>query len=130
MIIEIRAETDILTARQAGRELAKKAGFGLIDETRIVTAISELARNILKYAGTGTVKINSISKEGKKGIEIICEDEGPGIADLDRVLKGGFSTSGGLGRGISGTRELMDEFHIESELGHGTKVVVRKWLRN
>lgn len=125
--MEINSDVDILLARQVARELAKEVGFGIIDETRIVTAVSEITRNALQYAGGGSLTVRVLSQEDRKGLEIICEDRGPGIADKEKALQGGWSTGGGLGRGLSGTRALVDEFELQSDVGVGTKVVVRKW---
>lgn len=109
--------------------MARALGFGTIDQARIATAISELARNIVLYAGEGTVTLRLIQRSGKKGIEVICEDRGPGIEDVSLVMRDGYSTSRGLGMGLPGAKRLMDEFEIESRLGQGTRVVVRKWIR-
>ncbi len=126
-VIPIHSDLDIVAARQAGREMSRELGFGIVDQTRIVTTISELARNVFNYAGEGTLTLNMIEASLRQGLEIICEDSGPGIADVERTLKGGHSTSGGLGRGLAGSKALMDEFALESEVGKGTRVVTRKW---
>src|SRR5690349_7971302 len=121
MTIPIQSEMDIakaiLEARRAGSEL----GFGAPEQSRISTAASELARNIVKYAGTGQIRINQIEHNARKGIEVIAEDNGPGIADINLAMKDHFSTSGTLGLGLPGVRRLMDEFNIESEKGKGTR---------
>lgn len=127
--VEIYTEWDIVAARQLGRNEAKKAGFGTVDQARITTAISELARNIYLYAGKGEIEIKSLSVNGLSGITIIASDEGPGILDIRKVMEDGFTTSGGLGAGMPGVRRLMDEFKIASELGVGTVVTATKWLR-
>ena len=122
---------DIIYARRRGMDIAKKMGFNLTKQTFIATAISELARNILEYAKKGTIRIRSIEKEeegGKNGIEIVANDEGHGIQYIEEALQDGFSTSGGLGSGLPGTKRLMDEFKIESVYGKGTKITVRKWV--
>lgn len=111
----------------AAREIARELGFGVVDQVRISTAVSEIVRNIVMYAGTGTVHITECRDAHRVGIEVVAEDEGPGIPDVQRVLQGGFSTSGGFGRGISGARALMSEFHLESQVGRGTRVVMRRW---
>lgn len=108
--------------------MARELGFNVVDQVRIATAVSEIARNIAMYAGTGTVRITECRDGPRVGLEIVAEDQGPGIPDVERVLQGGYSTSGGFGRGISGARALMSEFHIESRVGQGTKVVMRRWL--
>jgi len=125
----IRSDLDIVSARVEGRDMAKAVGFGTIDQARIATAISELARNIVLYAGEGTVTLRLAERGSKKGIEILCEDQGPGIEDVSLVLQDGYSTSRGLGMGLPGAKRLMDEFEIDSRLGTGTRVIVRKWLR-
>lgn len=125
--IEVKNEYDIISVRGFGRGIASRLGFGVVDQCRITTAISELARNAVVHGKGGTVTIKTIQNE-KKGIEIICKDDGPGIEDIELALKGGYSTVGGLGIGLSGTRRLMDEFHITSSLGKGTTVTIRKWL--
>lgn len=128
-VIPVKSDLDIVSARVEGRNLAREMGFGTIDQARIATAISELARNVVLYAGSGMVTIRVIAtKDGRKGLEVLCEDNGPGIADLALAQQDGYSTSGGLGMGLPGTRRLMDEFYIETELDIGTKVTVRKWL--
>jgi len=147
--IEIKEEYDIVTARVSAKEEAKKLGFGIVDQTRIATAVSELARNIVDYAGEGVIEINIVRTEeavegssssrsgsghhgeaGKRlGLEIIAADNGPGIEDIEKALEDGFSTGGGLGIGLGGVRRLMDEFEIQSKVGEGTKVRVVKWKR-
>ncbi|MBE3141638.1 MAG: anti-sigma regulatory factor [Thermoplasmata archaeon] len=126
--ILINRDEDIILARQYARDRARELGFGLADQTRITTAISELSRNIYLYAGTGRVLIKTLSKSSKKGIEIIAEDQGPGIPDIELAMQDGYSTGKGLGQGLPGTKRLMDEFEIKSEVGKGTTVVIRKWL--
>lgn len=127
--VDINTEWDIVAARQLGRNEAKKSGFGTVDQARITTAISELARNIYLYAGKGKIEIESLSIDGLSGITIIASDEGPGISDIRVVMEDGFTTSGGLGAGMPGVRRLMDEFKIETEIGVGTVITVTKWLR-
>ena len=128
--IPVKSDLDIVSARVEGRNLAKEMGFGTIDQARIATAISELARNIVLYAPKGRVTVRAIvSDDGGQGIEVVCEDDGPGIANVELVMQDGYSTSSGLGMGLPGTKRLMDEFDIETRLGVGTKVTVRKWLR-
>lgn len=120
-------EACIIAARGAAREMARELGFSVVDQVRIATAVSEIARNILMYAQSGTVRIAECRDGTRVGLEIVAEDQGPGIPDVERVLQGGYSTSGGFGRGIAGARALMSEFHIESRVGQGTKVVMRRW---
>lgn len=127
--VGINNSEDIILARQIAREMAKELGFGLADQTRITTAVSELSRNIYTYAGTGRVVVKALSESSKKGIEIIAEDRGPGIPDIELAMQDGYTTSKGLGQGLPGTKRLMDEFEIKSEAGIGTTVTIRKWLR-
>ena len=127
--VKIINEWDIVAARQLGRNVAKELGFGTVDQARITTAISELARNIYLYAGQGNVSIEKLNINGKSGLKIIAEDEGPGIEDIRRVMEDGFTTSGGLGAGLPGAKRLMDDFDIESIPGEGTKIIATKWLR-
>ncbi|QTD39571.1 anti-sigma regulatory factor [Sporosarcina sp. Te-1] len=126
--VDIYTEWDIVAARQLGRNEAKKTGFGTVDQARITTAISELARNIYLYAGKGKIEIERISENGAFGIKIIASDEGPGISDLRKVMEDGYSTSGGLGAGMPGVKRLMDEFKVISEPGVGTTITAKKWL--
>jgi serine/threonine-protein kinase RsbT len=128
--IPVKTDLDIVSARVEGRNLAKELGFGTIDQARIATAISELARNVILYAPEGRVTVTAIvSDDGGRGIKVVCEDNGPGIANVELVMQDGYSTSSGLGMGLPGTKRLMDEFEIETKLGVGTKVTVRKWLK-
>jgi serine/threonine-protein kinase RsbT len=126
--LPVKNEYDIISVRSYGRNVAIKAGFGTVDQCRITTAISELARNAVVHGGGGSVTIKIIKNE-KIGIEIICKDEGPGIENMELALRGGYSTAGGLGIGLSGAKRLMDEFEINSGTGKGTSVRIRKWLK-
>lgn len=128
--LPITSEKDIVVARQAARQWAQEMGFGTIDASRIATAVSELTRNVVRYAtnGCGEVFIREVeSPQKRRGLEIEVRDEGPGIEDVELVLKEGYTTGQGMGLGLPGTRRLMDETHIESALGKGTTVTVRKW---
>ena len=127
--VDIYTEWDIVAARQLGRNEAKKSGFGTVDQARITTAISELARNIYLYAGKGKIEIKRLSENDLCGITIIASDNGPGISDMRKVMEDGFSTSGGLGAGMPGVRRLMDEFKVDTEPGVGTTITTTKWLR-
>jgi len=127
MRLEGRDQTIIVTARGAVRELARELGFGVVDQTRLATAVSEIARNAVQYAGKGLVEFRVLEGE-RVGLEVVVSDEGPGIPDIPRVLAGGYSTAQGFGRGISGARALVDELTLESTLGKGTRVRMRKWL--
>jgi serine/threonine-protein kinase RsbT len=124
----IQSDLDIVSARTLAREIAKSQGFGAIDQARIATAVGELARNIFTYAKVGKVIVRGLERGGMKGIEIVCEDKGPGIENIDLAMQDGYSTSGGLGMGIPGARRLMNEFDIQSRLGAGTTVTCRKWI--
>lgn len=126
-IVAILSEADIVTARQQGRTLAGRLGFSLTEATLVATSISELARNILLYAGSGTIVLRSIDDRTRRGILIIASDHGPGIVDMRQALAGGYSTSGGLGLGLCGVRGLVDDFDIVSEVGVGTTVTLKKW---
>jgi len=127
--IPIVNEVDIVTARQRGRALAAELGFASSEQALIATAISELARNILQYAGRGQVEITVEHKGGRTGIGVVASDQGPGIPDLRRALEDGFSTGKGLGLGLPGTKRIMDDFELVSDVGKGTRVAVKKWVR-
>jgi serine/threonine-protein kinase RsbT len=127
--VPIRADGDIVVARQKGRVLASRLGFSSSDLTLIATAISELARNILQYAGMGEIVVTHVVGAPRPGLVIIARDKGPGITDLRKALQEGYSTSGGLGLGLPGVRRLMDEFEVASEMGQGTTVTAKKWTR-
>lgn len=126
--VTIKTEWDIVGARQLGREIAKQVGFGVVDQARIATAISELARNIYLYAGTGEIELNIIEQEDRKGIRVTARDNGPGINNIMQVLEDGYTTSRGLGAGLPGVKRLMDDFDIQSNLGDGTTIEVIKWI--
>lgn len=127
--VNIKKEWDIVGARQVGRDIAKKTGFGTVDQARIATAISEIARNIYLYAGNGRICFEVIEKVNKKGIRMIAIDAGPGISNISQVMEDGYTTSGGLGAGLPGVKRLMDEFDIKSEEGKGTEISAIKWAR-
>ncbi len=122
-------ESHIVTVRKTIRDAATRLGFGLTDVTRIVTAGSELARNVFHYAGSGVMRWNEMETGDKIGIQLVFEDHGPGIANIEQAMEPGYTTSGGLGMGLPGTRRLMDEMEIQSQVGVGTTVTVRKWTR-
>jgi serine/threonine-protein kinase RsbT len=124
--VEIQEEFDIISARARARVFAEALGFGIVDQTRIATAVSEIARNALIHGGGGKMILRT-SKD-KKGLEIVIVDEGPGVPNMGRVMGHEYSKSGGLGLGLAGAKRLMDEFHFESKPGVGTKVTMRKWL--
>lgn len=130
--VPIATEADIVRARSGARDFARQLGFGPVDQSRITTAVSELARNVIKYAtdGRGHVRIQRAENpQGRGGIEVIVADEGPGIENLDFAMRDGTTTSGSLGLGLPGTRRLMDEMVIETASGSGTTITIRKWLR-
>ena len=127
--VPIGSDSDILIARSRGRALAADLGFASSDLALIATTISELARNILRYARTGEIAVEAIGTDARRGVSIVARDKGPGIADTRKALQDGFSTSGGLGLGLPGVRRLMDDFELVSEPGRGTTVTVKKWRR-
>jgi serine/threonine-protein kinase RsbT len=126
-VIEIRADKDIVRARQAVRDFAKGLGFSLVDVTRIATAVSELARNVYIYGMGGRMEMDQVQDRGRLGLRCIFIDEGPGISDIEKAMADGFSTSNGLGHGLPGARRLMENLEIESEVDKGTRVEVVKW---
>lgn len=126
----IAADIDVVAARQRGRVLAAAAGFTGSDLTVIATAISEVARNIVSYAGSGEVLISIIADGRGRGLSIVARDNGPGIPDVDRALQDGYSTGRSLGLGLPGSKRLMDEFEIVSDVGTGTTVSMKKWVRS
>lgn len=129
--IPVAEDRDIVMARQKGRLLAARLGFPATDQISIATAISELSRNIVEYAGAGEIHLSIVRHRAdrREGIQVVARDEGPGIPDLDLALRDGFSTSRSLGLGLPGTRRLMDEFEIQSHAGRGTRITIRKWLK-
>jgi len=127
--VPIRSDENIVTARQRGRALAAEMGFSSTDLVLITTAISELARNILLYAKHGEIVLERAADNGRNGIVVVARDDGPGIANIEKAMQPGFSTSGNLGLGLPGVRRLMDEVNISSRLGEGTTVTAKKWKR-
>ena len=127
--IPITADVDVVNARQRGRELAAQAGFSSGDQTVIAAAISEIARNILNYAKRGEVLLSVVTNGDRQGVIVVARDQGPGIPDVQRALEDGYSTSGGLGLGLPGARRLMDDFDVNSSVGQGTTVTMKKWRR-
>jgi serine/threonine-protein kinase RsbT len=125
--VEIGTNEDVVLVRQRAREQAQRAGFSLLETTKLVTAASELARNALEHGGGGHADIEVITDGSRRGVRMTFVDEGPGIADLEQALRDGFTTGGGLGLGLGGSRRLVNEFHIESEVGRGTRVQVIRW---
>jgi serine/threonine-protein kinase RsbT len=125
--LPVRSDTDVVTVRQRVRTWAVDQGFGLVDQTKIVTAASELARNALIHGGGGTAKLEALNDGPRKGLRLTFEDRGPGIADVELAMKDGYSTSSGLGLGLSGARRLSSEFEIHSKAGEGTRVTITRW---
>ncbi|OBH10657.1 MULTISPECIES: anti-sigma regulatory factor [unclassified Mycobacterium] len=128
IVVDIDNSDDIVEARKAGHQLALDLGFSLTDVTMIATAISEIARNITSYAGRGVVRVFVADREGRKALVVRAEDQGPGIADIERAMEDGYSTGRGLGMGLPGSRRLMDRLFVESALGRGTVVEMWKWV--
>jgi len=125
--ILIENNMDLVKARQAIRKIALELNYGILNQTKLVTAVSELTRNVLLYAGKGEIVIELLENNTKRGLKITVSDKGPGIPDLDLATTDGYSTSKGLGKGLSGTKKLMDDFSIRTEVGKGTEVVIIKW---
>ena len=125
-VLPIRDSDDVVRVRQAVRVQAVAAGLGLVDQTKIVTAASELARNTLDYGGGGTARVETFT-DVRRGVRPTFEDQGPGIPDIERALTDGFTTGGGLGLGLSGARRLCNEFDIRSAVGEGTRVTIARW---
>ena len=123
----IAADTDVVQARQTGRELAAELGFSIGDQTVVAAAISEIARNILMYAKRGEVRFTKLIDGTRTGLIVVAEDDGPGIRDVSRAMQDGYSTSRGMGMGLPGVRRLMDEFSIRSKEGVGATITCRKW---
>ena len=127
--VRVASDQDVVRVRQLVRSVAVAAKLSLVDQTKLVTAASELARNTLVYGGGGTVEVSQVDNGRRSGIRIVFADQGPGIADLDLALTDGYTTGGGLGLGLSGARRLVDEFDIDTAVGQGTSITVTKWCR-
>jgi serine/threonine-protein kinase RsbT len=127
--VPVGQDADIVAARQQGRALAEQSGFSGSDLTVIATAISEVARNIVSYADRGEIVFRVLDEDGRRAIVVTATDEGPGIADVALAMQDGYSTGSSLGLGLPGSRRLMDEFEIASELGRGTTITMKKWVR-
>jgi serine/threonine-protein kinase RsbT len=128
-VLPINSDSDIVVARQRGREVASLLGFTPTDSTLIATAISELARNIVTYAKRGEILIKNLQSGDRVGVMVVARDQGPGIANISQAMQDGFSTSGSLGLGLPGVKRLMDEFDIVSDPKIGTTVTIKKWKR-
>jgi serine/threonine-protein kinase RsbT len=127
--VQIEREADIVLARQAGRQLAAQLGFTTTDQTLIATAISEVARNIVVYAQQGEIVLTRADEAGRVGIQVVAIDNGPGIDNKEMAMRDGYSTKNSLGLGLPGARRLMDDFALDSEVGRGTTVTMKKWKR-
>ncbi len=125
--LPIRSSEDVVLVRQQVRAWAIRMGFGLVDQTKLVTAASELARNAMSYGGGGTALLEAVNNGGKLGLRITFEDHGPGIPDIGLAMKDGYTTGGGLGLGLSGAKRLSNEFEIVSRVGEGTRVSIVRW---
>ncbi|MBD1918093.1 anti-sigma regulatory factor [Leptolyngbya sp. FACHB-60] len=125
--MKIQSSADVVLIRQAVRQFAIEIGFGLVDQTKIVTAASELARNTLDYGGGGTVTLETLQDGGRRGLRLTFEDQGPGIPDIEMALRDGFTSGGGLGMGLGGAKRLANEFEIESVVGEGTRIIIVRW---
>jgi len=123
----VREVGDIVAVRQQTRQWAGEVGLSLVDQTKIVTAASELARNAVVYGGGGSVRLELLENGVKKGLRLVFADQGPGIPDVEKALRDGFTTGGGLGLGLGGARRLVNEFAIDSEVGRGTTVTIARW---
>ena len=126
--VPVASDADLVLARQAGRRLAQELGFSSTDITLIATAISEVARNIIQYAGAGEIILDTIDEDRRVGILVIARDKGPGIDDIALAIRDGYTTGKGMGLGLPGSRRLMDDFEIDSEPDRGTTIVMKKWL--
>jgi serine/threonine-protein kinase RsbT len=125
--LPVRTSADVVMVRQAVRALAMAQGFSLVDQTKIVTAASELARNTLEHGGGGTARLQAVTQGVRPGVRLTFEDQGPGIADTRLALTDGYTSGGGMGLGLSGSKRLVNEFELWTEVGRGTRVTVTKW---
>lgn len=123
----VKSSGDIVAVRQAARTWAAELGFGLVDQTKLVTAASELARNTVDYGGGGTVRLEALNDGPRRGLRLIFEDQGPGIPDIELAMQDGYTTGSGLGLGLSGSRRLVNDFQISSRVGEGTRVAITRW---
>ena len=127
--VVVREQHDIVNVRQVVRSWSLSLGFGLVDLTKLVTAASEIARNTVEYGGGGTLQIEELRDGLRQGVRLVFEDQGPGIADIDRAMTDGYTSGTGMGLGLGGTKRLVDEFDISSTWGAGTRVAITKWKR-
>jgi serine/threonine-protein kinase RsbT len=128
--LRLQAQEDVVAVRQSVRSYAVSLGLSLVDQTKLVTAASELARNTVTHGGGGTVKLEVIEHNAKRGIRLTFEDRGPGIQDIERAMQDGYTTGGGLGLGLGGAKRLTNEFDIQSAPGTGTRVVITQWTKH
>ncbi len=126
-VMEIRKSDHVVLVRQAVRKWAIELGFSLVDQTKIITAASELARNALDYGGGGAVRLQALQEGPRRGLRLTFEDQGPGIPDIEKALTDGYTTGKGMGMGLSGSRRLVNEFEIDSRVGEGTRVTITRW---
>jgi serine/threonine-protein kinase RsbT len=125
--LELRSAADVVSVRQVVRTWAIEAGFSLVDQTKMVTAASEIARNTIDYGGGGNAILELITEGVRRGLRVVFEDKGPGIPDIQQAMTDHFTTGNGLGLGLGGARRLVNEFHISSRVGEGTRVVITRW---
>ncbi len=123
----LRTESDVVSARQSVRRVASEMKFSLVDQTKLVTAASEIARNAVVYAGGGTLRIEPIEDRGRRGLRLVVEDQGPGIEDVELALRDGYTSGKGLGLGLGGARRLSNDFHLETWPGRGTRITLTRW---
>jgi serine/threonine-protein kinase RsbT len=126
-LVPVDSEAHVVAVRQTVRAWAQELGFSLVDQTKIVTAASELARNTIKHGGGGKLTLEILNEGIRRGLRLIFEDTGPGIPDLSLAMKDGYTSGGGLGLGLGGSKRLVNDFHIESQVGLGTKVTIVRW---
>lgn len=126
-VLPVRVGDDVVRARQAVRAVATAAGFSLVDQTKIITAASEIARNTVDYGGGGELRLEVLRDGNRRGVRLTFSDQGPGIADIELALRDGFTSGGGLGLGLGGAKRLVSEFAIESAPGRGTKITLTRW---
>ena len=125
--VELRSAADVVSVRQTVRTWAIEAGFSLVDQTKMVTAASEIARNTIDYGGGGTATLELIVESPRRGLRVVFEDKGPGISDIQQAMTDHFTTGNGLGLGLGGAKRLVNEFHISSRVGEGTRVSITRW---
>jgi serine/threonine-protein kinase RsbT len=126
-LLDVRSDDDVVRARRSAREVAISAGLRLVDQTKFITAVSELARNMTRYAGGGQIELALVRHGGRRGVRAVFADQGPGIDDVERAMRNGFTTGNGLGLGLGGAKRLVHEFQIETAPGNGTRVTVIMW---